>query len=569
MSEERPGTDRGGRKHDRRSPGGHHGPQSWVGDWSGRRAALTPDRVGLVDATTGREFTYAELDRRATRTARWLDGFGVAADGGDGSGGGGGDSVDPHAGGRVAVVSRNRPEVVDLFFATGKTGGVLAPLSHRLAPPELAALLGTVDPELVVVEDPFADDLRAALDEDGVTSDIPVRSLAVDGEHTWRAVGDEVPDDDAPYDGPDVAPGDPHLFLHTGGSTGTPKETVVSHEAVVWNSLNTITAWGLRPDDVTPLTFPMFHTGGWNVVTVPLFHMGGEVVVAREFDPGQVLSVVDDRGATVLVAVPAVLRMMTEHDAWEGTDLSTLRFAKSGGGPCREAVMDAWWDRGVDLSQGYGLTECGPNNFAMPDSFPREKTDSIGMPCLYVDARVVDDDGTELLPGEVGELELASPHAGDRYWHNEAETETTFGSRGGDGGKSDSDSDSDDEHPWVSTGDLARVDEDGYFYVEGRKKNMFVSGGENVYPPEVEDVITDHPKVTEAIVVPVSDEGWGEVGKAVVEGNESLTLDGLQEFMDGRIARFKIPRRLAFIDEMPTSGPSKIDRQAVEQEFGG
>jgi len=562
-----PGTER---------PGGYHGPQSWVGDWSGRRASLTPDRVGLVDATTGREFTYAELDRRATRTARWLDGSGVTADDGavDSETSGAAASVgNESAGGRVAVVSRNRPEVVDLFFATGKTGGVLAPLSHRLAPPELAELLSNVDPELVVVEEPFADDVAAAFDREEWTGDCPVRSLAVDGEHTWPAVGPEVPEgvEETGYDGPDIAPGDPHLFLHTGGSTGTPKETVISHEALVWNSMNTITAWGLRPDDVTPLTFPTFHTGGWNVITIPLFHMGGEVVIAREFDPGQVLSVVEERGASVLVAVPAVLRMMVEHDRWESTDLSTLRFAKSGGGPCREAVMDAWWDRGVDLSQGYGLTECGPNNFAMPEGWPREKADTVGVANPHVDARVVDDDGGECEAGEIGELELRSPHAADRYWRAPEESAATFGTAGT---SADRDGSNRDSAGWVSTGDLARVDEDGYVSIEGRKKNMFVSGGENVYPAEVEDAIADHPAVAEVVVVPVPDEQWGQVGRAVVElatgggGGDSLTLEELTGFLDGRLARFKHPKHLAFVDEMPTSGPSKIDREAVAEEFG-
>jgi fatty-acyl-CoA synthase len=565
--EYRPGSER---------PGGYHGPQSWVGDWSGRRASLTPDRVGLVDATTGREFTYADLDRRATRTARWLDGFGVRAEGGDRAdderGAETGGVAEDDAGGRVAVVSRNRPEVVDLFFATGKTGGVLAPLSHRLAPPELAELLSNVDPELVVVEEPFADDVAAAFDREEWTGDTPVRSLAVDGEHTWPTVGAELPEsvEKPGYDGPDVAPGDPHLLLHTGGSTGVPKETVISHEALVWNSLNTITAWGLRPDDVTPLTFPTFHTGGWNVITVPLFHMGGEVVIAREFDPGQVLSVVEDRGATVLVAVPAVLRMMVEHERWGSTELSTLRFAKSGGGPCREAVMDAWWDRGVDLSQGYGLTECGPNNFAMPEGWPREKADTVGVPSPHVDARVVDDGG-ECEAGEIGELELRSPHAADRYWRAPEESAATFGAADAptDGERSGVDSGG-----WVSTGDLARVDEDGYVSIEGRKKNMYVSGGENVYPAEVEDAIADHPGVAEVVVVPVPDEQWGQVGKAVVEldettdGEDPLTLDDLTASLDDRLARFKHPQHLAFVDEMPTSGPSKIDREAVAAEFG-
>ena len=526
-----------------------HGPQRWVGDLSGKRAALTPQRVGLVDATTGREFTYADLDRRANRCAELLAAHGVSKTGARAEADGPGDGT---VGGRVAVVSRNRPEVVDLFFATGKTGGVLAPLSHRLATPELAELLDSVDPDLLVVEEPFADDIARALESAVIADGTTVLSLPVDGEHTWDAFGSAVDEagDSGAYESSaaTVAPEDAHLFLHTGGSTGTPKETVVSHESVVWNSLNTITAWGLRADDATPMVFPMFHTGGWNVLTVPLFHMGGEVVIDREFDPGEILRLIDERGANVLVAVPAVLRMMVDHDRWPETDLSTLRFVKSGGGPCREAVMEAWWDRGVDLSQGYGLTECGPNNFAMPDDWPREKAHTVGVANPHVDARVVED-GTELEAGAIGELELRSPHAADGYWKNPEETAATFGE-------------------WVSTGDLARIDGDGYVSIEGRKKNMFVSGGENVYPAEVEDAIAAHPSVEEVVVIPVPDEQWGQVGKAVVEGDGSLTLADLEAFLGDRLARFKHPRLLAFVDEMPTSGPSKIDREAVRERFG-
>ncbi|NHX35801.1 MULTISPECIES: AMP-binding protein [Halolamina] len=513
-------------------------PYDWVGAWSEKRTELSPDRVGLVDDTTGREFTYADLDARANRTARLLREHGVD----DGE--------------RVAVVSRNRPALVDLFFACGKTGGVLAPLSHRLAARELGELLGNVDPELLVVEAPFADAVDDALDHVDVAT--TVRSLPAEGE---RAVDhpsllDERPDDDSPVETADLSMDDPALLLHTGGSTGTPKETVLTHGGLLWNSFNTITAWGLREDDTTPMVFPMFHTGGWNVLTLPLFHMGGEVVIAREFDPAEVLDLVERTGATVLVAVPAVLRMMTEHDDWADTDLSSLRFAKSGGGPCRDAVLRTWWDRGVDLSQGYGLTECGPNNFTMPEGWPREKADSVGVPAMHVDARVVDDAGEVVDRGEVGELELASPHAADRYWGNESETRGTFGPTG----------DADDG--WVSTGDLVRVDDEGYYYIEGRKKNMFVSGGENVYPAAVENALTDHAKVEEAVVVPIPDETWGEVGKAVVVGDESLTLEELNDFLDGRLARFKHPKALAFVDEMPTSGPSKIDRGAVDDRFG-
>jgi fatty-acyl-CoA synthase len=509
----------------------HHQPQSWVGDWSRKRRALTPDREALVDATTGERYTYADLDRRANRTARLLEDHGVT----DGA--------------RVAVVSRNRPAVVDLFFATGKTGGVLAPLSHRLAERELGTLLTDVNPKLLVVEEPFEDRCRGALGHENCDVDPAVLSLPTEGAHGWQSYDEALPDADAPVATRDMPPDDPHLFLHTGGSTGTPKETVITHEGVVWNSLNTITAWGLREDDVTPMVFPMFHTGGWNVLTLPLFHMGGTVIIAREVDPGQVLSLVDCEAATVLVAVPAVLRMMTEQDDWEQTDLSTLRFVKSGGGPCREAVMEVWWDRGVDLSQGYGLTECGPNNFAMPEGWPREKADTVGKPVTHVDARIVDDDGDERPTGDIGELELRSPHAADRYWQNETESAATFG----DG--------------WVSTGDLAAVDDDGYVSIEGRKKNMYVSGGENVYPAAVEDVLSKHPKVDEVVVIPVPDDRWGQVGKAVVQGEETLTLAELEAVCEGKLAGYERPRHLVSVDEMPKSGPSKIDRDAVADRY--
>jgi len=511
------------------------GPQAWVGAWSEKRAQLTPDRVGLVDATGGERFTYAALDRRANRAARLLRTEGV------------------ERGDHVAVVSRNRPAFVDLFLATAKTGSALAPLSHRLAPPERAELLDRVDPDLLVVEAPFLPGTRSALDDAATASPTVVGIEAdetdADRPTDTRTYAGALPDDGAPVETPDLAPDDTHLLLHTGGSTGTPKETVLTHRAVVWNSLNTITSWGLRPDDVTPLTFPMFHTGGWNVVTVPIWHMGGTVVLAREFDPAQLLATAEREGASVLVAVPAVLRMVTEHDDWVRSDLSTLRIVKSGGGPCRQSVMEAWWDRGIDLSQGYGLTECGPNNFAMPEGWPGEKADTVGKPAMHVDARVVDD-GDPVEPGAVGELELRSPHAAGGYLENQAESAATFG-----GG-------------WVSTGDLASVDADGYYRIEGRKKDMFVSGGENVYPAEVESVLAEHDRIDEVVVVPVPDEQWGEVGKAVVEGDESLTLDAIEAFCDGRLARYKIPGHLAFVDELPTAGPEKIDRQAVAERFG-
>jgi fatty-acyl-CoA synthase len=522
----------------------------WVGDWSARRAALSPHRPAVTDQATGRTLTYAAVDRRANRAARLLEEHGIS----DGE--------------RVAAISRNRLELLEVCFAAGKTGGVLAPLSHRLAVAELAELLEATAPGLLLVEEPFLEPVTSALDR--TTLDPEPECLWLPAEEGIEAETDEgrggesplgagddisryadrLPEADASYDGPALELSDPYLFLHTGGSTGVPKQTVITHGSILWNSVNTIASWGLRPDDVTPMVFPLFHTGGWNVLTFPLFHMGGHVVIDREVDTARVLSTIEEESATLLVAVPAVLRQLSEHERWAETDLSSLRMVKSGGGPCRGSVIDRWRERDVEISQGYGLTECGPNNFAMPDEWETEKVQSVGKPALHVDARVIDDAGERLPRGTIGELQLRGEHAAAGYWDAPDETAETFG----DG--------------WVSTGDLVRVDDDGFYHVVGRKKQLFISGGENVHPPVVEDAIAEHPAVDEVVVIGVPDERWGTVGKAVIEGDDSLTLEELETFCSDRLAGFEIPKHIAFVDEMPTSGPSKIDRQAIEAQYG-
>ncbi|MFW6152913.1 MAG: AMP-binding protein [Halobacteriota archaeon] len=494
-------------------------PYEWVGAWTERRALLTPDAPALTEVHRDRTWTYAELDARADRTARWLADRDI----------GGGD--------RLVVIARNRVEILDLFFATGKLGAVLAPLSHRLATGAIADLVDLVQPSLLVVEDRFEGRLTDV--------DTDVETVVLDEDDPFTAEHAN----DGPIRTEPRSLADPHLLLHTGGTTGTPKETVITHGSILWNSVNTITGWGLSADDVTPMVFPFFHTGGWNVLTVPFVHMGGHLIIDRVVEPGDILEAIDRYDATVLVAAPAVLRAMSRHETWDRRDLSSLRFVKSGGGPCRPDVIAAWRERGVDLSQGYGLTECGPNNFGMPPEGAATRPDSVGRLMPHVDARVVDEEGEPVSSGEVGELELASPHAADRYWRNESETSDTFG----DG--------------WVSTGDLARIDEDDFVYIEGRIKHMYVSGGENVYPGEVESAIAEHPSVDDVVVIGVADDDWGEVGMAIVQAGERFDLETLRAFLDDRLARYKHPRHLRFVDEMPTSGPDKVDRQALRARF--
>ncbi len=510
---------------------------AWVGDWSGRRATLSPDRTALIDATTEAEYTYADIERRAIKMAKLLAAYGVT----DGE--------------RVTLVSRNRVEAFDCFFGTGKTGGVLAPLSHRLSTAEQASLLESVGPRLVVVESPFVDELEPALEMATLPTEPTRLELETDQpEGRWASVADRFDASNTAVSTRSNALTDPHLLLHTGGSTGTPKAATITHGSMLWNSINTITAWGIREDDIAPMVFPLFHTGGWNVLSVPLVHMGGTLVIDRTVDPGRVLGDIERHGATVFVAVPTVLRSMATHDRWDTTELSTLRFVKSGGGPCRESVIERWRERGVDLSQGYGLTEIGPNNFAMPDQWPTDAVKSVGKPVMHADVRIVDDEGTPLEAGEIGELEIRGPHAAAGYWEAVEDEHTFIGE-------------------WVSTGDLAHVDPEGFYHIDGRKKTMFVSGGENVYPAVVENAIAAHPAVAEVVVIGVPDERWGTVGKAVVEpatdwspsDPEPFPLESLK--LGETLAEYAIPKQLEFVEQLPTSGPDKIDRSAVEAQF--
>jgi fatty-acyl-CoA synthase len=505
-----------------------HGDRAyrWVGTWSSRRAALTPDRVAVEEPARDAVYTYADLDERADRTARALR------------------ALDVEAGDRVAVLSRNRVELVDLYFATATTGSLLAPLSHRLAERELAAVLGDVDPAAVVVETPFEADLIDAVERSD--ADPTVRSLPTDDDHRYEplAAGDHAAD----VEPVEAALSDPQLLLHTSGSTGTPKETVLEHGAIHWNAFTTLTSWGLRPDDVTPIAFPMFGTGGWNVLLLPLFQLGATVLLRREVSPGSLLADVERARATTLVGTPTTLGAMARHDDWVGTDLSSLRFVKSGGGPCRTATVEAWRDRGVDFSQGYGLPECGPNNFAMPDGAPPGKGATVGVPGLFVDYRLVDDAGDPVDRGDVGELELAGPAAAAGYLG--AEAADTFGD-------------------WVSTGDLARVDADGYVHIEGRTDGMFVTDGENVYPRQVEAAITDHPDVDAAVVYGVPDERLGTVPEAVLEATRPVTAAELSAFLQPRVAEYAVPTAVEVVEELPTTGPASVDRAAVRRRFAG
>ena len=500
-----------------------------VHDWLARRAALAPERTALIDASRGdRRISWREWNASVNRTARLLqDSFGV------------------RKGDRVAVLAMNCTEFLDLLFACGKLGAILQPLNWRLSASELAALLTDAEPVVLV----YGPDFQAQVE--AIRSNAPsVRHVVALEDSPARRSEDVLLQkreslSDAPLPAVDVEPEDPWVLCYTGGSTGIPKAAILTHRSITANAANTVVSWGLTADDTALLNAPLFHTGGLNVFTTPLVYVGGTTLVTRSFSVDQVFDLVHQGTISLFFGVPTMFIEMQRHPRFDAVDFSRLKLLISGGAPCPQPVFDRFFARGVDFKTGYGLTEAGPNNFWLPAQDVRRKPGSVGVPLFHVEARIEGD-------GEEGELLLRGPHLCSGYWRRPEETAKTFA-----GG-------------WLHTGDLARRDADGCFSIIGRSKDLIISGGENIYPSEVENVLAAHPEVAEVCVIGVPDAKWGEVPRALVVARPGadLTEARLLEFCQGRLARYKQPRSVRFLDALQRTSAGKVDRRSLAAQHG-
>ncbi len=505
-----------------------------VGDWIGRRENLTPDKVALIDTLHGgREITYREWSLSVNQTARFL-----------------GDRLGVGKGDRVAILAHNCVEYLDIWFAAGRIGAILQNLNWRLTVPELQELVNDGTPKLLI----YGSEFQAQID--ALRSQVPsVESFVALGERS--AVGDE------PFDAreglseialPEIELdwSDPWVICYTGGTTGTPKGAILSHRAVTANAVNTVVSWGLTPDDVAILNAPLFHTGGLNVFTAPLVYNGGTSIVCEGFDPDQVFDLIQDGFPTVFFGVPTMFVVLQEHPRWKDTDFSSMKLVISGGAPCPQRVFERFWERGVDFKTGYGLTEAGPNTFWLPPEDVQRKPGAVGFPLFHIDVKVVQRDGTECEPGEPGELVIRGPHVCEGYWNNPEATQEAI--RDG----------------WLHTGDLACRDQEGYYTIVGRLKEMIISGGENVYPAEVESVMHAHPAVAEAALIGVPHAKWGEIGRAVVviKPGADVSEQELVVFCRERLAAYKVPKSVVFAAELPKTGAGKVDKKALAEAYG-
>jgi fatty-acyl-CoA synthase len=505
----------------------------YIGDWLARREMLTPDKVALIDAQRDcRPITYREWNREANRTANFLRELGV------------------QQGDRVAVLALNCVEYLDVWFACGKLGAIMQTLNWRLTPNELAGLIDDATPSVLM----YGSECQGAVEA--------LHSQANSLRH-FVAFDRAIAPDDHLLDERDLLPADPPppveldwndawAICYTGGTTGLPKGAILTHRAITANSVNTVMSWGLTPDDVTILNSPLFHTGGLNVFTAPLVHVGGTSIVCRAFNVDQVFDLLRDRGVTIAFGVPTMFVAMQQHPRWNEADFSKLRLLISGGAPCPLPVFEKFWERGVDFKTGYGLTEAGPNTFWLPQADVRRKPGAVGFPLFHIDVKVINQQGAECGADEVGELLIRGPHVCGGYWNRPEETAQTII----DG--------------WLHTGDLARRDSEGYYTIVGRSKDLIISGGENIYPAEVESVLHAHLAVAEAALIGVPDEKWGEVGRGIIvrQPGASLTADELNAFCQARLARYKIPKSFAFVDALPKTAAGKIDKKVLQEKYG-
>lgn len=488
-------------------------------DFVARWSLYRPEQAVLIDADTNRTWTWRELRVQVERLAGFLAQQGVAR------------------GDRVAALAANDVEYVPLFLALQRLGAALVPVNFRLAVKEVQHILDDAAPRLFFVHDAYA----AVADQ--------VTLPAAVGRHRFERLAELMQDAALPrFEAFQSRFDDACMVLYTSGTTGAPKGAIITNAMVFWNSVSTGLRLDLTQHDVTLSFLPMFHTSGWHVLNTPFLHRGARMIFLRKFEPGRVLELVAQHGITVLFGVPTTLGLMAHHPRFPQTSLEKVRFAISGGEPMPIELIRAWHGRGVKIRQGFGLTEFGPNCFSLQEEHAEQKMGSIGFPNFYVDVKVVDDAGRECGPDEVGELLLRGPACTPGYWRNEKATAEAI--RDG----------------WFHTGDLVRRDAEGFFFVAGRKKDMFISGGENVYPAEVERVLSTHPKLREVAVVGVPDAKWGESGKAVVSlvPGVTVTLEELQQFCEGKLARYKLPRHLEVRDELPKTDSGKILKRALK-----
>jgi fatty-acyl-CoA synthase len=512
----------------------------YIGDYLARRALYSPEKLAVVDA--GKQpsvrLTYRQMNERANRFANWLERV-----------------AQVKKRDRVAILARDGIEHLDCFFACGKLGAVHTALNWRLHGRELAALVEKTAPSVLLYSSELKDtvtviDRQTAGTPNQIGHYLHLEETGIDASQPFSAVLREAPA--TPVSCESLTEEDTACLLFTGGTTGLPKGAMISHRMICWNAFNTV-IHDLHHDDVYLCVFPLFHAGGLFAYLSSQVIFGNTTILTRQFDPAQILDLIQQERVTVFAGVPTMYQMMTRAENWAHADLSSLRFCTSGGAPLPVPVIEQYTqEKGVRFKQGFGMTEFGPGLFALAPEDAIRKAGSIGRANFFIDVQVVGDDSRPLGPHRIGELVLKGPSGFSGYFNEPQETAAVL-----------------DDAGWFHTGDLVYYDEENYFFVADRKKDLFISGGENIYPAEIEAALYRHPGVHLCAVVGVPDPRWGEVGKAcvVLKPGNQVSSDELLGFLRERLATYKVPKSVEFLDSLPLSGMGKVLRRELRQKF--
>lgn len=499
-------------------------------DWAARQADTRPRRIAIRDLDSGIDLSYAELDRRSSALGGHLQASGVGR-------------TD-----RVAILSRNAPHFFELEFACGKIGSVGVPLNWRLTVPELEYILNDCAPRVLIYDVMFREQAQELKTRCAIEELISIDFDAADDYEAMIARATAC--QPVALDHDDVA-----MIMYTSGTTGHPKGAMITHGMNFINCVNLGIPARITPETTQLVILPLFHTGGLNCYANPVLHAGGQILLVREFDPGRSLRIIDDAelGVTHFFGVPAPYQFMMQHPDFAATDLSRLQIAGVGGAPCAEAILRAWSDRGVAMIQGWGMTETSPGGIGLDADDAARKIGSAGKPLMHTEVKVVDEQGQRVADGEVGELLIRGPNITPGYWNNPDATAASF------------------DGSWLKTGDAARFDDEGFVYIVDRWKDMYISGGENVYPAEVEDVLYQLPEIAEVAIIGVPDERWGETGKAVVvlKPEQSLSEQQIIAHCLANLAKFKVPASVEYLDALPRNATGKVLKRVLRDRYVG
>lgn len=498
-----------------------------LGTWIERRRVKSEGDVAVV--FEDREWRYEQFADRIARLSNALRDRGVAQ------------------GDRVIYLGNNHPDFLTTFFACGAIGAIFVPLNTRLASRELEYMIEDSGATFLITHDSVRELARSAAWSSAVT-----HRLVVDGPADLPAVesiDEVVAASDPRLRVASVGFDDPAMILYTSGTTGRPKGAVLTHGNLTWNSINAIVDYDVTSDEVALLIAPMFHVASLSMGALPALLKGGKLVLHDRFEPAAVLEAIQTQRITSLSGVPTTYQLLAEDPAWERTDLSSIRKLTCGGSSVPLRVIEAYEKRGLSFSSGYGMTETAPGATALPYRKAREHVGSSGLAHFFTDVRIAGPDGQTLPPGETGEIQISGPNVIREYWNRPDATRESY------------------DGEWFRSGDIGYLDDDGYLVVSDRLKDMIISGGENIYPAEVEQLIMEMPEVAAVAVIGVPDDRWGEVPLAVVATHREISADAVLAHLAGRVAKYKIPKAAVFVDDLPRTASGKVRKSDLRQRF--